>query len=71
MRMPIEGEQVVGAVCRAVHAQFPDIPVHKEPMDQDFEEPCFFVWNAGTETAPVIWPKFRETHHIEVRYYPP
>lgn len=69
--MPINGEQIVGAVCRALHAAHPEVPVYREPIDQDFREPCFFVWNSGTETAPVIWPKYRETHRIEVRYYPP
>lgn len=71
MNIEITGEQIVGAVCRAIHAAHPDIPIHKNAIDQDFDEPCFFVWNSETETAPVIWPKFRETHHIEVRYYPP
>lgn len=71
MRIPINGEQIVGAVCRALHIAYPYTPIYKDPIDQDFKEPCFFVWNSGTETAPVVWPKYKETHHIEVRFYPP
>lgn len=71
MNIPITGEHITGAVCRAIKADFPDVPIYREAIDQDIKEPCFFVWNSGTETAPVIWPKYKETHHIEVRYYPP
>lgn len=71
MNIEITGEQIVGAVCRAIHAALPNIPIHKDAIDQNFDEPCFFVWNSETETEPVIWPKFREKHNIEVRYYPP
>lgn len=67
----VTGTQITSAVCRALRAKYADIPIYKEPIDQDFEEPCFFVWCSKTDTAPVIWPKFRETHGIEVRYYPP
>ena len=70
MSIPVDGEQIVGAVCRAIHEVFPTLPIYKDPIDQDIEEPCFFVWESGTETNPVIWPKFREAHHIEVRFYP-
>ena len=69
--IPITGTQITSAVCRALHAKYKDIPVYKEPMDQDFEEPCFFVWCSKTDTSPMVWPKFRETHGIEVRFYPP
>ncbi len=71
MRIPIEGGQIVSAVCRALHAAFGEIPIHREAIDQDFGEPCFFVWCSGTQTSPVIWPRYRQTHSIEVRYYPP
>lgn len=69
--MPIKGTQITSAVCRALREAYGNIPIYKEPIDQDFEEPCFIVWCEKTETAPVIWPRFRETHDIEVRYYPP
>ena len=69
--IPVTGTQSTSAVCRAFRAKYADIPIYKEPIDQDFEEPCFFVWCSKTETDPVIWPKFRETHDIEVKYYPP
>lgn len=71
MNIPVTGTQITSAVCRAIHAKYPAIPVYREPVDQDFEEPCFFVWCERTDTSPVIWPRFRETHAIEVRYYPP
>ncbi|MBQ8038078.1 MAG: hypothetical protein IJ268_13900, partial [Proteobacteria bacterium] len=70
MRIPITGTQIVSGVCRALANTF-DIPIYREPIDQDFEEPCFFVWEQSTDTSPVIWPKYRETHNIEVRYFPP
>lgn len=70
MRIPITGTQIVSGVCRALANAF-DIPIYREPIDQDFEEPCFFVWEQSTDTSPVIWPKYRETHNIEVRYFPP
>ena len=69
--IPVTGTQITSAVCRALRTKYADIPIYKEPIDQDFEEPCFFVWCSKTETDPVIWPKFRETHDIEVKYYPP
>lgn len=69
--IPVTGQQITSAICRALRAKYTNIPIYKEPIDQDFEEPCFFVWCSKTETSPVIWPKFRETHDIEVRYYPP
>lgn len=69
--IPVTGQQIISAVCRALRAKYTDIPIYKEPIDQEFEEPCFCVWCSKTETAPVIWPKYRETHNIEVRYYPP
>ncbi len=68
--IPIKGTQITSAVCKALHGKYSQIPIYREPIDQDFQEPCFFVWCSGTETNPVIWPKFKETHHIEVRYYP-
>lgn len=71
MNIPVTGTQIISAVCRAIHAEYNSIPIYKEPIDQDFEEPCFFVWCSRTETSPVMWPKFREEHDIEVRYYPP
>lgn len=71
MNIPVTGTQITSAVCRALHEKYPLIPIYREPIDQDFEEPCFFVWCNKTDTSPVIWPKFRETHEIEVRYYPP
>ena len=67
----VTGTQITSAVCRALHEKYADIPIYKEPIDQDFEEPCFYVWCSKTETEPVFWPKFREVHDIEVRYYPP
>lgn len=69
MEIPITGTQIISGVCRALARAF-DVPIYREPIDQDFEEPCFFVWEQSTDTSPVIWPKFRETHRIEVRYYP-
>lgn len=69
--IPITGTQITSAVCRALRAKYADIPIYKEPIDQDFQEPCFYVWCSKTDTSPMIWPKFRETHDIEVRYYPP
>lgn len=70
MRIPVTGTQIVSGVCRALANAF-DIPIYREPIDQDFEEPCFFVWEQSTDTSPVIWPRYRETHNIEVRYFPP
>lgn len=70
MEIPITGTQIISGVCRALASAF-DCPIYREPIDQDFEEPCFIVWEQSTDTSPVIWPKFRETHNIEVRYYPP
>lgn len=69
--IPVTGTQITSAVCRALRAKYADIPIYKEAIDQDFQEPCFYVWNSKTDTSPMIWPKFRETHSIEVRYYPP
>lgn len=69
--IPVTGTQITSAVCRALREKYAEIPIYKEPIDQEFEEPCFVVWCNKTETAPVIWPKYRETHEIEVRYYPP
>lgn len=69
--IPITGTQIISAICRTLHAEYPKIPIYREPMDQDFEEPCFFVWCEQTQTDPIIWPKFQQTHNIEVRYYPP
>jgi hypothetical protein len=68
--IPIKGTQITSAVCKAINGKYSQIPIYLEPIDQDFQEPCFFVWCSSTETNPVIWPKFKETHHIEVRYYP-
>jgi hypothetical protein len=69
--IPVTGTQITSAVCRALHERYPQTPIYREPIDQEFEEPSFVVWCSSTETNPVIWPKFKETHHIEVRYYPP
>lgn len=69
--IPVTGTQITSAVCSAIHAKYTDIQVYKDPIDQDFEEPCFVVWCNRTDTNPVIWPRFSETHEIEVRYYPP
>lgn len=69
--IPVTGTQIISAVCRALRAKYADIPIYKEAIDQDFKEPCFYVWNSKTDTSPMIWPKYRETHSIEVRYYPP
>lgn len=69
MRIPIEGKQIAGAVCRVLAANFPH-PIHKDTFDQDFAQPCFFVWISKTETSPVIWPRFEQYHTVEVRFYP-
>lgn len=68
--IPVTGTQITSAVCSAIHAKYANIPIYKDPIDQEFEEPCFVVWCNRTDTKPVMWPRFSETHEIEVRYYP-
>lgn len=66
----LTGTDIIKAVCSKLSQSFPDVPIHRERMEQDFIEPCFFVWIARTDTEPVIWPRFEQRHNVEVRYYP-
>lgn len=69
MEIPITGSQIISAVCRKLATKYPQ-PIHKDTFDDGWQEPCFFVWNSKTETSPVVWPRFEQSHNIEVRYYP-
>ena len=40
--IPIKGTQITSAVCKALHGKYSQIPIYREPIDQDFQEPCFF-----------------------------
>ena len=66
---PITGTEIVSAVCTQL-ASIWDFPIYNERIDQDFQEPCFFVWCSQTRTEPVVWPRFEQRHDIEVRFYP-
>lgn len=67
----LTGTDVIKAVCSKLSQVFTDIPIYRERMEQDFLEPCFFVWISRTDTEPVIWPRFEQRHNVEVRFYPP
>lgn len=66
----MNGLVITSAVCRKIHAIYPDISVYREHIDDDFDEPSFFVWTSGVENSPKLWPSQFQTHKIEVNFFP-
>lgn len=66
----ITGLTVISAVCRKIHAAFPDVPVYREHIGENFAEPSFFVWTESVDISPFEPRKDKVLHHIEVHYFP-
>ena len=66
----ITGLTVVSAVCRKLHAAFPSIPIYREHIGENFDEPSFFVWTENVAVAPFDQRKFLLKQQIEIHYFP-
>lgn len=67
----ITGISVTSAVCRKLHAAFPNIPIYREHIGENYSEPSFFVWTSNVQTYPHQGTKLIQKHWIEINYFPP
>lgn len=61
---------IMSAICRNLHAAFPNISVYREHIDENFDEPSFFVWTSDVTTSPMMNNRFIQNHSIEISYFP-
>lgn len=66
----INGTSVISAVCRKIHAAFPEVPIYREHIGENFDEPSFFVWTSNVTPITLQHPHFALSHQIEVNYFP-
>lgn len=66
----ITGTTITSAICRKLHERWPDISIYREHIDEDFDEPSFFVWSVNVSSSPRMWNRFIHTHKIEVNFFP-
>lgn len=65
----VHGNMVKNAVVRKLRAIAGDVPIYAEQILQDFEEPCFFVYESSVYEERDIEPVFWQHRKIEVKYY--
>lgn len=68
--MMITGITITSAICRKLHERWPDISIYREHIDEDFDEPSFFVWTVNVDVSPMMWNRSTHTHKIEVNMFP-
>lgn len=63
-------DAISGAVVRALSTIAAGQPIYNERMLQDFDEPCFFVFETSVSEEPGLDRYCFREHRIEVSYYP-
>lgn len=66
----MNGTVITSAICRKLHAIYPNISIYREHIDDGFDEPSFFVWTSGINQDAAIHPRMFIRHKIEVSYFP-
>ncbi len=63
--------QIIEAITTAIGNEFGDgYNIYIEQIEQELDEPCFFVHQINGKHDLFLWNRYHDTHHFDVQYFP-
>lgn len=66
----MNGSSIAKAVCKKLHAEYPNIPIYRERIVEGFSRPCFFVYTSDVAHEDEMHERFHQLYTIEINYFP-
>lgn len=66
----MNGSSIAKAVCRKLHAGYPNVAIYRERIVEGFTRPCFFVYTSEIQHNDGMHERFHQLYTIEVNYFP-
>ena len=61
---------ITKGITRALSKVFTDMDIYTEYMEQEFEEPCFYISSVHSTESPLIGNRYKRDYSFDIMYFP-